>query len=725
MSILVDSVHTSGVTLSTSAQSALSRHFVDSHFPSHRSSLYAFTINGGRHGSFTSVLDCAVSSTLDSDTDVSLGLDWKSSLHEWYIGLGLSPANGFNVRDHLHASAPAASPNISSSVSDCGHVTDMELCMFLFHISMFSLAFSSAIGSTSSPLEFSTTPSPLSAGSSLASLRTLAASIGAGGASALRRRISTIYSTIILTLAEHDSTKNPVQTTPGVRRILATYWTMLLRNDGVIMHEGVVIESDGWTVLFQLLMFLEPDVADAANYEEILDGAGGLQEFASLLVKHIRDAITRPPSPVNTGALMTAAGLLRKRDQRGGPFNSAMLSHGVITALVNAVLALQALHHEANVATVHTEANTGAVFMCLLSLMERFHDRAPKAWIIEALDAGLLSLVVSLGMTTEPAPEGPTIEEGLENVFPFLQELLGSLLPKALIYYPVIFAARKTLPRALVLANTPEFTTSSTFQSWQPFAALVEQRLAALAYFDSPAWISFKACENMQGSSMIVVANILTEIDPTTVPENHRKKSVQSLRRVSLFILLLSRMPEDGLAFISPSIVPQDQAISVPIYPVVVDNLTAREKSYIRALIQWSLRFPVTRKTVLALQVQFMFTYPGVDFFTIVNYTRPLDVQGFDIFPMSDYASRPDAPLRIAQLHASGGRLQLYCALVDDSVRMFPVWSSSSKLHDGLGRILNRLQPGLGISDLRREALGMAHDLVLELQADPEWHETF
>ncbi|KAJ7099649.1 hypothetical protein C8R44DRAFT_747586 [Mycena epipterygia] len=117
MSILVDSVHTSGVILSTSAQSVLSRHFVDSHFPSHRSSL------------------C---------------FPWS--------GLEIKSAMLFT---------PAASLNISSSVSDCGH------------------GVASAIGSTSSPLEFATTPSPLSAGSSLASLHTLGASIGAGGASTL------------------------------------------------------------------------------------------------------------------------------------------------------------------------------------------------------------------------------------------------------------------------------------------------------------------------------------------------------------------------------------------------------------------------------------------------------------------------------------------------------------------------------------------------------------
>ncbi|KAJ7934066.1 hypothetical protein B0H13DRAFT_1855538 [Mycena leptocephala] len=105
MCILVGSVFTSSVAVSaTSATTALSSSFVSSHFPSHSSLRYAFTINGGLYESFTMVLDCTASASLT--TDVSLGLDWKSSVWEWYIGLGLRPTNGFE-QEVLHA-APRA-----------------------------------------------------------------------------------------------------------------------------------------------------------------------------------------------------------------------------------------------------------------------------------------------------------------------------------------------------------------------------------------------------------------------------------------------------------------------------------------------------------------------------------------------------------------------------------------------------------------------------------------
>jgi hypothetical protein len=100
MSILMGSVYTSSVVLSPSAQTILSQHFASSRFLLHTSSVYAFTINGGPHGSFTTVLECAVSSSLT--TDVSLSLDWKASrvsMQEWFIGLGLNPTNGFELEN--------------------------------------------------------------------------------------------------------------------------------------------------------------------------------------------------------------------------------------------------------------------------------------------------------------------------------------------------------------------------------------------------------------------------------------------------------------------------------------------------------------------------------------------------------------------------------------------------------------------------------------------------
>ncbi|KAJ6574269.1 hypothetical protein B0H19DRAFT_1371411 [Mycena capillaripes] len=99
MSVLVAGVYTSSVSTSfTSPITALSSEFVRTRLPIHRSSRFAFTVNGGPHGSFTIELACSVASGLTSD--VCMGLDWKAGIQEWLIGLGLRPSNGF---DHLHA----------------------------------------------------------------------------------------------------------------------------------------------------------------------------------------------------------------------------------------------------------------------------------------------------------------------------------------------------------------------------------------------------------------------------------------------------------------------------------------------------------------------------------------------------------------------------------------------------------------------------------------------
>ncbi|KAJ6449267.1 hypothetical protein C8R45DRAFT_947485 [Mycena sanguinolenta] len=77
MSILVAAVHTSSVVFSVdSSRTVLSRRFVSSQFPSQSSSLFAFTVNDGPHGSFTTVLDCMISPFL---VPMCL-LDWTGEL---------------------------------------------------------------------------------------------------------------------------------------------------------------------------------------------------------------------------------------------------------------------------------------------------------------------------------------------------------------------------------------------------------------------------------------------------------------------------------------------------------------------------------------------------------------------------------------------------------------------------------------------------------------------
>ncbi|KAJ6618089.1 hypothetical protein B0H10DRAFT_2189714 [Mycena sp. CBHHK59/15] len=101
LSILVNSMRTSRVKISaTNSQTVLSSGFVSSlSVPHPPGSSFTLTINGGPHGSFTTVLPCAISTSMP--LDVCLGSDWTSCIREWWTQLGF--VGDFNAADHLHA----------------------------------------------------------------------------------------------------------------------------------------------------------------------------------------------------------------------------------------------------------------------------------------------------------------------------------------------------------------------------------------------------------------------------------------------------------------------------------------------------------------------------------------------------------------------------------------------------------------------------------------------
>ncbi|KAJ7668794.1 hypothetical protein DFH06DRAFT_1322030 [Mycena polygramma] len=117
-------------------------------------------------------------------------------------------------------------------------------------------------------------------------------------------------------------------------------------------------------------------------------------------------------------------------------------------------------------------------------------------------------------------------------------------------------------------------------------------------------------------------------------------------------------------------------------------------------------------------QVAFMYSYPGVEFFTVFDLTYSGDLDGIpdwqwiDVIPVKNYGV-PEMPLRLEQLARSGNRMQLHAVLIhrrpEPVLRMFPVWSNSSQELDGLSRIARNLPPGHDFWEIYPEA-------VLQLQ---------
>ncbi|KAJ7504577.1 hypothetical protein B0H11DRAFT_2273221, partial [Mycena galericulata] len=113
MSILVDAVHTSSVSLSSSSpRSLVSSRFIQAHFASRRSTHFEFVVAGGAYGPFSIGLTCSVSPYLTAD--VVLGLDWQRGLREWFSrGPRYGQSNNLDVSSFLHAPSPTSSSVIT------------------------------------------------------------------------------------------------------------------------------------------------------------------------------------------------------------------------------------------------------------------------------------------------------------------------------------------------------------------------------------------------------------------------------------------------------------------------------------------------------------------------------------------------------------------------------------------------------------------------------------
>ncbi|KAJ7459567.1 hypothetical protein B0H11DRAFT_2059038 [Mycena galericulata] len=491
---------------------------------------------------------------------------------------------------------------------------------------------------------------------------------------------------IILALGQHASTTDVVRKSPGVRAILVRYWSTIVRNDGMIVREGLA-PLDGWHDIYSILVFLTEDEANMSQHlDEMVDGVGGSQdELARLLVKQINDAAAALSSDMAAISLTAVLALISVRSKDTQRFNATMRSHGLIPALVNAIRVPENRNHRLDIG--HVVLGFGFLNVC-------FEEQSGLQCITEALDRGLLDLIITLGLTsrqTEPSDS--------YNCIHLLHKLLRSILPGYLVYYPVAVRLKKHYPHASSLAATADFAKCAIFNLWTDFAKIAEQTLLALDFFESGRWISSTACENMK----------CLQID--------RKSKFKSCAGCSLAY------------YCSPECQKHDWAAGHRLWCRKLASThfpgpsSPRDRAYLRALMQYNIRSPLFKPELLIRQAEFIYNHPGVDFFTVLDFTRSGDGPGWiDVRPTSEYAKAPEAPLRLAQLARSGRRMQLHTVVMNGGpgislLRMFPMWSGSSRLLDGLYRIAKALPPGLHFSDVYDQAVFLLRDLHIECEA--------
>ncbi|KAJ7616917.1 hypothetical protein DFH06DRAFT_1364665 [Mycena polygramma] len=499
-------------------------------------------------------------------------------------------------------------------------------------------------------------------------------------------------SAILLDLGFNPDSASLVRNATGTRGILVKYRSALVDNDGIIAHEGSVAETDEWRDMASIIAFLSQDRDKSLrSLEHLAEGVDGSQhKLAQLLVKQMHLAAAHCDVRPEMGA-MTLTAVLGLVDWSGDSahFNETLLSYGLAPALVRAIRALDAHTRRSDAGSTGpvAGASVGVAFGMLIS---KFHRTSGNRWLMQALDAGLLHLIVSLGLSARQIlPVDPKILE-------LLQKVLQDVLPGYLLYYPVALRIKKYLPPAHAITTSRAFRKCDLFDLCGEFAKLLEANSTALDFLESKARRSAKACENME-------CLLITD-----------KSNFQRCSGCGVAYYCSKECQKRDWEAGHKKGCPTLSSIDPPWAP------SSRDRTFIRAVMQQTLS-SLALKPILIRQAEFIYSNPGVDFFTIFNFTRRNDgASWISVLPLSQCAAA-EAPFRSAHMARSGRRMQLHCVTLNGGPQpfswMLPMWSNSSRLLDGLYRIVQSLPAGRQFSEVYAEAFLQLKELETECKA--------
>ncbi|KAJ7870230.1 hypothetical protein B0H13DRAFT_1896286 [Mycena leptocephala] len=259
-------------------------------------------------------------------------------------------------------------------------------------------------------------------------------------------------------------------------------------------------------------------------------------------------------------------------------------------------------------------------------------------------------------------------------------ELLGTVLPRTLVFYPIFAEMKKSFSELETLSGSEEFSRSVLYGHWRVLKALVDERVKVSDSWEASGRASSLACYNIE-YDQVDAAYCLRECQRADWIDGHRDEC---------HILLSAHLSLSSLWFLK-EISDQNSA-----YAEI--GLYYREKSFNRTLLHSD--YQRLRFVISIHMLKYMTENPGTSFFVAFDSTRATGVE----LPINADSSL-GAPC------ARGVRLTLHAIRIGHGANwsnaMFPLRATSSQFSDGLARIASRLN-GLQYSQV--EAL--VRDLI-------------
>ncbi|KAJ7023646.1 hypothetical protein C8F04DRAFT_1304677 [Mycena alexandri] len=384
----------------------------------------------------------------------------------------------------------------------------------------------------------------------------------------------------------------------------------------------------------------------------------GSDTLAYLMVTQLKDFLARDLSELTSLTLTTIIaimGSISVRKEEDDAFNRELHSHGIAKVLAQ---------------------------VSLILLGEFFRWRVGHEAIAGALDGGLLTFIVS--------------SRTLTKSYPIIKELFEALIPGALLYFPVVCQMKTSYTAALPHTTTPTFAKSKIYPMWQKFAPVVKLRLEALEFFHSEQWVSSKVCENMKCFKLAEKSELknCSGCDFSYYCSSECQKIDWKAGHRQWCSKLAPLIDFPGL--VSP-----------------------RSRAYLRAMLEYNLgQF---KPLIMLRQAAFIYTNPDTPFFTAFDFQRLGTGEDFiKIEAMSAYERAPEAAIRLEQLSRSGGRLQLHAVIINGNpplLKMFPMWSTSARMMDGIHRIVKSFPPALPWTEMCPPLVDQLRELHMQCVA--------
>ncbi|KAF8217359.1 hypothetical protein K438DRAFT_1798727 [Mycena galopus ATCC 62051] len=277
------------------------------------------------------------------------------------------------------------------------------------------------------------------------------------------------YAIIIRYFLKHSP--ESVNNTPGIQIIITFAWKVLL-------NDSKRQELSYKRLSLLLILLDKPILAD------IVEGAGGsLHDLAALLLHHMKVCTLKPQSSVSPGVLFSlfTGGIitLHTLSDGEGPFNLAVISHGIIKAEVISLCSFL------DCEDVRDGFEESVEDPCLNQLLNILVTPPGYTWVRQALQGGLLRGLI-LQMQRAKGPLKHT------------EEFFITILPMNTVYYSVLTQLRKSIAEVENLLSSPSFRGSMIFPAFSSFLSITRQRFTIMDHYKSESYISREVCHNLK-----------------------------------------------------------------------------------------------------------------------------------------------------------------------------------------------------------------------------------